>query len=181
MRPATVGELLDETVARVPAAPALLDEERRLTYGELADEIARAVGVLADLGVRRGTTVAASAVNGIDLVVAFVATMELGARWVGIGRVTPAADCAFMLQHCRARVLLTDRDDAEQLRAPSTRSVCTLGGDGSWRAAVRAADARRTSRRPDPLLPAAIAYTSGTTGRPKGVVHSQHNLTVPGR
>jgi len=181
LRPATVGELVAASADHDPDALALVDEHRRLTYADLADEIARAARVLADDGVRRGTAVAASGVNGIDLVVAFVATMELGGRWVGLGRATPSADCMSMLRHCRARVLLTDRPDHEQMSPAETRIVHTLGSRGSWRAAVRAADRRGASTRPDPSWPAAIAYTSGTTGRPKGVVHSQHNLTLPGR
>src|SRR5580765_6614142 len=139
MRPATVGELVDTAVARDPGAIALVDEERRLTYADLADEIARAARVLADHGVRRGTRVAASAANGIDLVTAFVATMELGGRWVGLGRVTPPADCTLMLRHCRARVLLTDRDDLEHWGTSATGVVHTVGARGSWRGAVRAA------------------------------------------
>jgi len=177
MRPATVGDLLDAAVARDASAPALVDAERRITYGELDHEVACAARVLADAGVRRGTGVAGSAANGCDLVVAFLATMRLGARWVGIGRVLPTTDAGFVLQHSRARVLLTDRDD---LHDASARRTIRLGPDGEWRTGLaRAAPRRRSSV--DPLAPAALAYTSGTTGRPKGVVHSQHNITLPAR
>jgi acyl-CoA synthetase (AMP-forming)/AMP-acid ligase II len=161
MRPATVGELVDAAVARDPGAPALVDADRRVSYAELDDEVARAARVLADRRVRRGTPVAASAGNSIDVVVAFLATMRLGARWVGVNPRTATADLEFILHHCGARVLLTCDDE--------------------WRDAVGHAAPLRPSTVVDPFAPAAIAYTSGTTGRPKGVVHSQHNLTVPGR
>ena len=180
MRPATIGELLDAGIARDPAALALVDAERRVTYAELDDEVASAARLLADRRVRRGTTVAASAGNGIDLVVAFLATMRIGARWVGVNPRAPAADVEFVLHHCRARLLLTDRDDGDGF-ASRDLAVARLGGDGTWRDAVARATPLQPAAEPEPFAPAAIAYTSGTTGRPKGVVHSQHNLAVPGR
>ena len=50
----------------------------------------------------------------------------------------------------------------------------------AWWAAVEAAPAEPVGVSIDPFAPAGIAYTSGTTGHPKGAVHSQHNLLVPG-
>jgi len=50
-----------------------------------------------------------------------------------------------------------------------------------WRAAIDAADDVPIGVDVDPFAPAGIAYTSGTTGHPKGAVHSQRNLLLPGR
>jgi long-chain acyl-CoA synthetase len=50
----------------------------------------------------------------------------------------------------------------------------------TWQAAAEAADPTPVDVDVDPLAPAGLAYTSGTTGHPKGAVHSQHNLLVPG-
>ena len=131
---------------------------------------ARAACVLADLRVRRGTTVAASAANGIDLVVAFLATMRLGARWVGVDPRLPSG---------RPRL------HAPPLRAPgcSSPTATTLSRSGVGRNRRRTRSrrtlaprvARATALRAaptilalDPLAPAAIAYTSGTTGHAEG-------------
>jgi acyl-CoA synthetase (AMP-forming)/AMP-acid ligase II len=54
------------------------------------------------------------------------------------------------------------------------------GGSCEWTAQVAAADAEPPGAPIDPLALAAIAYTSGTTGRPKGAMHSQHNGLLPG-
>jgi acyl-CoA synthetase (AMP-forming)/AMP-acid ligase II len=67
--------------------------------------------------------------------------------------------------------------------SPSTTVIAMSATDGDeWRDRMAAAPTRR--RKPtevNPLAPAAISYTSGTSGSPKGVVHSQHNISLPGR
>ena len=69
---------------------------------------------------------------------------------------------------------------ASELRARVIRGDPDSDGD-EWRALLeRAPDAARPEVSIDPFAPAAIAYTSGTTGLPKGAVHSQHNLLLPG-
>src|SRR5262245_2195156 len=182
MRRSLVATLVDRTIRRDPAGLALVEGERRITYAELDDEVARAAAALAARGVRTGSGVAASGTNSIDLVVAFLATMRLGGRWLGIARGTPPADLAFFLRHSRARLYLCDEDcTPDDAGAVSSDDVLTFGSEGSWRAAVRKVEPRRDGRAVDPFAAAGISYTSGTTGRPKGVVHSQHNLTLPGR
>jgi acyl-CoA synthetase (AMP-forming)/AMP-acid ligase II len=151
----TVNAQLEHAAREFATREALIDGARSLTYAELADAAARAAGALARRGIARGDRVAASLPNCAELVIAFLATQRLGAIWVGINRVLAPPEKEFILRDAGAKLLL---DDPRRVDAG---------------APVPAAEVH-------PFAPAAIAYTSGTTGFPKGAVHSQHNLCVPG-
>jgi long-chain acyl-CoA synthetase len=170
--PATVARVLDRALADDPGREALVTRTRRLTYAELDRQANRAAHALAHLGVGTGDRVAACLPNEADVVVAFHGAMRLGAVWVGVNRALAPPEKRWQLADCGASLLLTDEplDDAGV-------PVVDLA---SWRAAVDAATDGPVGVDVDPLAPAGIAYTSGTTGRPKGATHSQHNLLLPG-
>jgi long-chain acyl-CoA synthetase len=170
--PTTVARVLDRPLAGDPDREALVTRARRLTYAELDRQADRAAHALADLGVRTGDRVAASLPNEADVVVAFHGAMRLGAVWVGVNRALAPPEKRWQLADCGASLLLTD----EPFDDPG---VPVLDVDG-WRSALDAAVDGPIGVDVDPYAPAGIAYTSGTTGRPKGAVHSQHNLLLPG-
>ena len=186
LQPATVQELLDDAVRRRPDEPALLGDDWLLTFAQLDHEVNKACHVLGGEGIRRGSTVAASSNNSADIVLAFLAVMRLGARWVGLNRALSEFQRHNLISHSRARVMLADVpfDIPIGTRERTPVKLITMSGTAGdeWRARIAAAPtARRKAAPVDPLAPAAIAYTSGTSGSPKGVVHSQHNITLPGR
>ena len=183
--PPDVRRVLDAALEAGPDRCALVGRDRRYTYAELDAEADAAAAALGDLGVRRGDRVAASLPNDTAVVVAFHAVMRLGAVWVGLNQLLAPPELVGLVEDSGARVFLCD--SPEHLgRAPSClEHVVTTAGAGTagidWSEVV---DAARGGPVPRPVLdpdaPAAIAYTSGTTGRPKGVVHSQAGLLLPG-
>ncbi len=171
--PTNVARVLDHALATDPDREALVTRTRRHTYAELDAEAHRAAHALHDLGVAPGDRVAASLPNDADVVVAFHGAMRLGAVWVGVNRALAAPEKRYLLDDSGSRLLLTD-DGSADLGVPTIDPT-------AWRAAVDAAPAGPWSGPdPDPFAPAGLAYTSGTTGHPKGAVHSQHNLLLPG-
>lgn len=112
--------------------------------------------------------------NDSRIVVLFHAAMRLGAVWVGVNRALAAPEQETILQHSGARLAVgcPSRDGS----TPQT----VLLSEQAWEQALESARPVRELKEVDPYAAAAIAYTSGTTGQPKGVVHSQHNLLVPG-
>ncbi len=187
--PQTVASVLEGALGRCPDRTALVGRHARYTYAELEQAVVRAAAALQAHGVRDGTRVAASIANHPEMVIAFLATMRLGAIWVGIARALAPAEKSYMLRNSGAEVFLGDRAMAAQVESvraelPSLReSLVAEAGDAScsWALALAAADPASLRRAEiDPFAPAAIAYTSGTTGFPKGAVHSQHNLLLPG-
>ena len=170
--PRTVAEVLHRGLADDPGREALVTRSRRFTYAELDQAANQAAHALAELGIRPGDRVAASWPNDADVVVAFHGAMRLGAVWVGMNRALAPPEKQWQLADCGASLLLGD-DPLDDAGVPQLDAA-------TWRAAVEAAGRGPVEVTIDPHAPAGIAYTSGTTGRPKGAVHSQHNLLVPG-
>lgn len=186
--PQTVSNVLAGPLARCPDRLALVGRHARYTYRELDAAVTQAASALHGLGVGPGDRVAASIANHPDIVIACLATMRLGAVWVGIARPLAPAEKAFMLADAEASVFLGDRTMAAQVESlrekiPSLRHLLEAepgDNDCAWARMLAAADGTPPLVNIDAFAPAAIAYTSGTTGFPKGAVHSQHNLLLPG-
>jgi long-chain acyl-CoA synthetase len=170
--PASIARVLDRALDTRPDAEALVTRTRRLSYRQLDEEASRAARALHDLGLRTGDRVAASLPNDADVVVAFHGAMRLGAVWLGVNRALAPPEKRYLLEDAGATLLLCD----DELPDLGVRVVDLP----TWRAAVEAADPQPLDVEVDPHAPAGLAYTSGTTGHPKGAVHSQHNLLVPG-
>jgi acyl-CoA synthetase (AMP-forming)/AMP-acid ligase II len=171
--PSTIARVFDRALADDPSREALVTRTQRLSYAELDAACAGAAAALWDLGVRPGDRVAASLPNELDVVVAFHGAMRIGAIWVGINRALAPPERAFLMEDSGSSLLLSD----DEVPGSGVRRVDV----DEWRSAV---DAAAGSDAPqydvDPFAPAGIAYTSGTTGRPKGAVHSHWNLLLVG-
>jgi acyl-CoA synthetase (AMP-forming)/AMP-acid ligase II len=187
--PQSVASVLDRPLAERPDAEALVGRHGRLSFAQLDAAANAAAAALAALGVRAGDRVAACLPNDVDLVVAFLGCMRLGALWVGVNRALAPPEKAYLLRDAGASVWLAAPEAADSLAAhraelPDLARVVLAdpgGARDAWRARLAAAaGAPRPAAAIDPFAPAAIAYTSGTTGHPKGAVHSQHNLLLPG-
>lgn len=170
--PHSIARVLDGALRTDPGREALVTRSRRLSYAELDAQANRAARALWALGIRPGDRVAASLPNDEAVVVAFHGAMRLGAVWLGINRALAPPEKQFQLHDAEASVLLCD----DELPDLGTRVVA----GGEWQDLMAASGADPLDVDVDPDAPAGIAYTSGTTGRPKGAVHSQRGLLTPG-
>ena len=180
VRGGEVGQLVSNAARLHPEREALVTRSGRWSYRELDGHFDRARDALWALGVRPGDRIAASLPNDFDLVCSFHGAQRLGALWVGINQNLAAPEKEFLLDDSGATVLVGDQEVFEQLAIlnPSVRRLDVSPG-GEWSSALRDAPTREAVAI-DPFAPAALAYTSGTTGRPKGALHTQHNLVLPG-
>ena len=173
---------------------ALTFEDERYTWSEYLQLVGRFASALVDrYGVRPGDRVAVAARNYPEWVVAFSATVSIGAVCVPLNAWWSAAELANALADCAAVVVVADAErsaliQGERRRLPALRGVVEVrptsesSGDDTWAAVLEAhraeLDLAATAIAADD--DATIMYTSGTTGRPKGAVatHRAHLSTM---
>ncbi|KAB8193090.1 AMP-binding protein [Nonomuraea phyllanthi] len=164
--PLTPTSFLERSAAVFAQRLAVVDGAMALTYAELWERARRLAGGLAGSGVRPGDRVAVLAANGHLL-------LEAGAIMVPMNIRLSSGELAYIIDHAEVSVLLHDREHEELARAASAASAArprlVCGGE-AYEALLDGAEPLLV-RVSDELSPLSINYTSGTTGRPKGVVY----------
>jgi len=176
---------LEQAARTHGAAPAVVDGERELTYRELHRRSGGLGAALSRLGLERGAVVAVLAGNTLAHLECWHALPAHGFVINALNYRLATPELAFMLDDSRAALLLVDRERLEvgrelRRRCDSLQHLVYTDWDEAPPDCLAYEDLVDASPVPAPDLPshtlAAISYTGGTTGRPKGVMLSHLNL-----
>lgn len=182
MSDAVLRDYLWAAVRRHGPRRAVVADGREWTFTELADAARALAGHLAGSGVGPGDPVAIILRNGAEYVVADLAIALLGAAKVPLNLMLSTEEQAYILADSGARVCLVEADrlgsiEAAQMLGAQPQAIVRGGASSSWEEALEhdpldvapqvAADAL-----------ALVMYTGGTTGRPKGVLHTQAGIAA---
>lgn len=173
---------VSEIAQAEPERPALVEGSRRVSYGALWADVRRFAAALRARGLTRGERVAVLLPNCVEAVVAIYGTWLAGGVVVPLNVQARARDFVRWLSHCEARFVVHTGDDADVTEAllglepPPLSMIWTYESAGGAEPAPSFQPSSRSVPTPDKL--ALLLYTSGTTGRPKGVMLSHGNLTA---
>ena len=173
-----------EALRRHGGRRALTCGEQTVTYEELAARVERSAAAFAAFGVRPGEHVVLLLRDTIESAAAWLGAVRLGAVTVALNNRLSEPDLAHILGDSAPRVALVE----EQFSAEHAVALGPLASAGRLIIANASAwQARCAVAPPAPVQavqasdPAFVLYTSGTTGRPKGVVHSHGSFRQLGR
>jgi fatty-acyl-CoA synthase len=171
LSPLTPLAFLERSAAVFPHTIAVKDGERQLTWAELRERSRRLAVALQEAGIEKGDRVAYLALNTTELLEAHFGVPAAGGVLVAVNTRLLADEVEYILGHAGARVLVADPSLAPLVDEAQVERVLTIGESYD----VFLADARdgepenRLESEDDTI---SINYTSGTTGRPKGVMYT---------
>ncbi|NLB58132.1 MAG: acyl--CoA ligase, partial [Gammaproteobacteria bacterium] len=173
---------LGGTAAAMPRRIAIQQGARRINYRALRDAALRFAAGLRARGVQAGDRVGLALPNGIEAAVAWYGTWRAGAVVVPLNAQARERDFTAWLRHGGVKLLLHAHGHADAAQAAGITGVQTLvlgpEPDPAGMFADMGTSAEADLPMPDATALAAILYTSGTTGAPKGVALSHRNLAV---
>ena len=179
-------ELLNITAMIVPDRHAIVFDDRRMTFGELADRVSRLANGLADLGVGAGDRVAVMQVNCNEHIECYFATAKLDAIFVPINFRARSEELSFMLNDSGVKAIILGQryqDMVRQVKPELTTLEHQITLEAPADDFVSYEDLIANSS-DEERFPAAdgddvtiIMFTAGTTGTPKGVMLSHNSFS----
>ncbi|WP_417669751.1 AMP-binding protein [Roseibium sp.] len=176
--------LLERSLTACPGRPAMIWRDRVWTYQEFGHLVRRMAGFLEEQGIGKGDTVSIIAQNRPELLLAHFAVPMLGAVLNTINTRLDAETVSYILDHCSAQLVLSDAASLQLAEASAGEGlrVCGIGPEAGAESGLfldvfdggqPETEIGLTERIGSEWQPISINYTSGTTGRPKGVIY-QH-------
>jgi fatty-acyl-CoA synthase len=181
----TMAQALRRMKENRPRQEALVCGSVRLTYGQLQERVDRAAAGLARLGVGKGDRVVLLLPPGPEFVAFFFAAAERGAVVVPLDPAARPHWVARVVEYTAASVLVAQEPPPPQVRQALPQGASTLvveGAGPSCLSLARLLDESGDTPAPPKVAPEdllAILYTSGTTGVPKGAMHTHRGLVAP--
>ena len=197
----SVHQGFDEATERSPERPALVFYGRTLTYRELREATDRLANALASLGVRKGERVALYLLNSPQFVIAYFAALKCGATVTPISPVYTSHEVRYQLEDSGARAIVCQDMLYEKVqKSGAAIDLAIVTSVNEYLPALKRLFARKVQigadvhwlqdllRKYPPQPPqvaidprkdlAALPYTGGTTGSPKGVMLTHFNLVA---
>jgi acyl-CoA synthetase (AMP-forming)/AMP-acid ligase II len=190
-QPGTINDVLDLAVRRFGARTALVDGPARYTYREVHEKVLRAASGLRGIGVEPGDRLAIWLPNRLEWCIAFFAAVRVGAVVVPLNTALSPSEATYQLEQSGSSVVVTaDEHRSRRLAADALAISAAAGGTlrvvvvgphvphGAlpWRQIAEAEPAPGIPVLVAPDDPVVMLYTSGTTGLPKGAVHTHRFL-----
>ena len=176
-------ELLDKTAERKPNKTAIIAKEEELTFAALNQRVHALAGQLQQEGIRQGDRVGVLLPNSTAIPLTYFATQKIGAvtvildarlKGIELQNVLTDADLKLLVVHSQ---LLPEVEEVFKAMARVPLWIVGAAGERSFETKFAAPATSLSLPKLKPGDDALILYTSGTTGEPKGVVLSYHNLT----
>jgi carnitine-CoA ligase len=180
-----ITEVLADRVARCGEHPFLRHDGRMVTYGEFDRLSNRAAHALRSLAVTKGDRVTLALGNSIEYLATAFGVLKLGAILHPINPALGANELGYILGHAEPRVVVTDDANIEKVRTPAGAATLAAFATPAGDVALDDLLARSPDTAPgvtvDPGDASTLLYTSGTTGKPKGVLFRHHSTGAAAR
>jgi fatty-acyl-CoA synthase len=170
---------LERNALAFPGRTAVVDGEQRLTWSEVSERVRRLAVALQENGIARGDRVAFLAPNVHELLEAHFGVPRAGAVLVAINTRLMADEIEYILEHSGARLLVVHESLRHLVDDAHVERVLVCGASGEYEAFLAGAgDGEPENRLASEDDTISINYTSGTTGRPKGVMYTHRGATL---
>jgi acyl-CoA synthetase (AMP-forming)/AMP-acid ligase II len=181
-----LNDLIRHQVETGPERPAILFEDRAISYGEFYEDVGRAARMLLGFGIQKGDRLGLMFPNRPEMLFLYFACFSIGAIVVPVNTRYQRPEIEYALDHSECRLLIVDKHyfsavDGLEQSVSSLERILVRHSESSQKEEalhIHLANAPSTIDWPEvhPEDPAVIFYTSGSTSRPKGVTHTHFSL-----
>lgn len=186
----TISDVISNNARNLGHREALVAGASRLSFIEFDQQVSNAAGALQSIGVTKGDRVAVMGRNTLSWVISAMGALRAGAILVPINHKLMPPEVQFIVEHCQAKVLVFEAALAHVIKeVPASAFALMMDknadvtGDADGFPQLEPLLAQQLPFSPVPLASheqAEILYTSGTTGKPKGCMHSHENILLSG-